>query len=177
MEPVAHDGNGVFVIGLAVHLHGGLFQELRQLSIGTRSMNVSLDDSDAKAVLFAVPLGQLCRRGRFSLTVEPHEKQGSASGLEGCGWAENPHQFGVQDVHGVGLHRQARSRFLLSHPCFETVNDFLGLANVEICFLKGTSEASRHLTEFFFVEFTLVLEQAQRAEDSPRQAFKSHVWP
>ena len=61
----------------------------------------------------------------------------------------------------MGLHGQAGPWLLLSHPRFQAVNNLLGLTNVEIRFLEGSSKATSHFSEFFFVQFTLVLEQPQ----------------
>ena len=112
-------------------------------------------------MLLAVPFGQLRRRRGLSLTVESNQKKGGTAWLEGRRRAEDSNQFGVEDVHGVRLHREARTRFFFSHPCLKTVDDLLGLTNVEIGFLERSSETSSHLSEFFFVEFALVLEQTQ----------------
>ena len=146
------------------------------MCVRTRSVNVGFDDGDAKAVLLAVPFGEFGRCGGFSLPVQSDKQKGGSTWLEGRRWAKDSDQFGVEDVHGVGLHGEARAWFLFSHPRFQSINDFLGLPDVEIRFLKGTSEAACHLTKFFFVEFPLVFEQAKRAEDTPRQALKCHAW-
>ena len=137
------------------------------MRVGTRTVNVRLDDSDAEAVLLAVPLGEFGRGRRLSLPIESNEKERGASGLEIRGRAKDTNQFGVEDVHGVRLHRQAGPWFLLSHACLKTVDDFLGLADVEIRFLEGSTEATRHFSQFFLVQLALVLEQPKRAEDAP----------
>ena len=81
------------------------------------------------------------------------------------GGAKQADQFGVEDVHRLGLERDARPGFLFPHPTLESLNDFLGLADVEICFLQGTSKALRHVTKFFFVQPTLGLEETEGPEN------------
>ena len=176
LQPVPNDGDSVLVVRFAVHLDGGVLQELRKLGVGTGSVNVGFDDCDAQTVLFAIPFSKFCGGGGFPLTVQANQQQRGAAWLEGRWRAKNSNQLGVQDVHGVGLDGEAGAWFFLSHACFEPVDDFLGLTYVEIGFLERSAQASRHFSKFFLIEFTFVLEKPERAEDSPRQALKCHGW-
>ena len=115
-KPVPDDGRCVFGLGFTVDLNGRSFEQLTQLCIGSRPVNVGLDDRHAHAVLLAVPLGQFRRRSGLSLAVETNEKEGVAVRSEFRGRPEQTHQFGVEDVHRVGLKGDARPRFLLAHP-------------------------------------------------------------
>ncbi len=88
------------------------------MGIRTGSVNVGFDDGNAQSVFFAIPLGQFGRGRRLSLTVEANKKQGRSSGLKFRWRAKNTDQFGVEDVHGVRLHRQAGSWLFLSQARF-----------------------------------------------------------
>ena len=107
------------------------------MRVRTRSVNVRLNDGDAETVLLAVPLGEFGRGRGLSLTVGANQQKRGASGLEIRGGAKNTNQFGVKDVHGVRLHRQAGSWLFLPHSRFQAVHDLLGLTDVEIRFLKS----------------------------------------
>ena len=167
-QSVAHDGDGILCFRLPVNLDGGFLKQLGKLGVRTGTVHVGFDHRHAKAVLSAVPLGQFGRRCGFSLPVQSHQKKGGSSRLEIGGWAENSHEFRVEDVHGVGLHVEARTRFLLSHSGFKPVDDVLGLPDVEVGFLERSAKASRHFSQFFLVQLSFVLEQAKRAKDSSR---------
>ena len=78
LQPVPYDGDSVLVVRFAVHLDGGVLQELRKLGVGTGSVNVGFDDCDAQTVLFAVPLGEFCGGGGFPLTVQANQQQRGA---------------------------------------------------------------------------------------------------
>jgi hypothetical protein len=56
--------------------------------------------------------------------------------------------------------------FLLSHPSFHSINNFLGLSDVKVGLLEGTPKATRHFTQFILVQGPFVLEQAKGAKDS-----------
>ena len=84
----------------------------------TGSVNVGFDNGNTKAVLLSVPFGEFRRGRRLSLTVKTHKEEGRTSRLKLRGRAEDTHQFGVEDVHGMRLHGQSRPRLFLSHPRF-----------------------------------------------------------
>ena len=166
LETVSNDGCSILCFWFTVDLDRSALEKLAQLSVGTGTVHVSLNHRHANAVLLPVPLRQFGGRGGLSLTVQTHQEKRGTVRPEFSRRSEEPNEFGVEDVHCVRLQRDAWAGFFFPHPRLKTFDDFLGLPDVEICLLQGSTKALRHVTELFFIQPTLRLEEAKGPENA-----------
>ena len=154
-KTIANNGRSIFLFRFTIDHNGRIFEQLRQLSICTRTMNVSLDNCYTETVLLSIPLSQLCRRCCLSLTIESNQEQCCSAWLELMIATKETNQLKIEDVHCMCLKIEPRAWLFFPHPFFQPINDFFGLSNVKICLLKCSTKTLCHFFELFLVQTAL----------------------